>query len=68
MDPLKKKSMCSNLQTLKMKNILTMCINLIRCSMGLSKLLEHGMNVLGTFSLTMILGLKELTQLFSQEK
>jgi hypothetical protein len=36
--------------------------------MGLSNLLEHGMNALGTFSLTMILGLVKSTQLFSQEK
>jgi hypothetical protein len=31
-----------------MKNILTICINSIRRSMGLSKLLEHAMNALGT--------------------
>jgi hypothetical protein len=35
---------------------------------GLSKLLEHGMNALMTFSLTMVLGLVNLTQLSSQEK
>jgi predicted sulfurtransferase len=60
--------MWNNLRALKMKNILTMCTNSIRCSMGLSKLLEHGMNVLATFSLTMILRLVKLTQLSSQEK
>jgi hypothetical protein len=64
MDPSKKKSMWNNLQPLKMKNILIMCINSIRYSTGLSKLLEHGMNVLGTLSLTMVLGLVKLTQLF----
>jgi hypothetical protein len=51
-----------------MKNILTMCTNSIKRSMGLSKLLELGMNGLGTFSLTMVLGLVKPTQLFSQEK
>jgi hypothetical protein len=30
------------------KNILTICINSIRCFIGLSKLLEHGMNGLET--------------------
>jgi hypothetical protein len=40
---------------LKMKNILIMCINSIRCSTGLSKHLEHDMNALETFSLTMVL-------------
>jgi hypothetical protein len=36
--------------------------------MGLSKLLEHDMNAVGTFSLTMALGLVNPTQLFSEEK
>jgi hypothetical protein len=36
--------------------------------MGLSKLLEHDMNALVTFSLTMVLGLVKPTQLFSQEE
>jgi hypothetical protein len=44
MDLSKKKSMSNNLWALKMKNILTIYINFIRLSMGLSKLLEHGMN------------------------
>jgi hypothetical protein len=52
----------------EIKNIRTMCINSIRRSMGLSKLLEHGMNALGIFSLIMILGSVKLIQLFSQEK
>jgi short-subunit dehydrogenase len=64
----KKKSMWSNLRDLKRKNNLFMCINSIRYSMSLIKLLEYGMNDLGTFSLTMILGTVKLTQLFSQEK
>jgi hypothetical protein len=68
MDLSNKKSMWNNLQALKMKNILTMCINSIRCSTGLSKILEHGMNALGTFSLTMVLRLVKPTQLFTQEK
>jgi hypothetical protein len=36
--------------------------------MGLSKLLDDCMNALGTFSLTIVLGLIKPTQLFSQEK
>jgi fatty-acid desaturase len=56
MDPSKKKFMWSNLYALKMKNILIMCINSIRHFMGLSKLLEHDMNALETFSLTIVLG------------
>jgi hypothetical protein len=51
-----------------MKNILTMCINSIRHSMGLSKILNHSMNALGTFSLVMVLELAKLTQLSSQQK
>jgi hypothetical protein len=60
--------MWNNLRILTMKNILTMRINFIRRSMGLRKLLEHSMYALGTFSLTMVLGLVNLTQLFLQEK
>jgi hypothetical protein len=40
-----------NQQTLKMKSILIIYTSSIRCSMGLSKLLEHGINALGIFSL-----------------
>jgi hypothetical protein len=47
----KKKCMYSNHLALKVKNIITMFINSIRRSMGLSKHQEHGMNVLGTFLL-----------------
>jgi hypothetical protein len=47
--------MWNNLQALKMKNILAMYTNSIRCSIGLSKLQEHGMNVLGIFLLKMVL-------------
>jgi hypothetical protein len=39
------------------ENILTMCINFIRHSMGLSKLQEHGMDALGIFLLKMVLEL-----------
>jgi hypothetical protein len=35
--------------------------------LGFSKPLEYGMNALGTFSLTIVLGLVKLTQLSSQE-
>jgi hypothetical protein len=59
--------MWSNIRALKMKNILIICINSIRRSTGLSKHLEHDMNVLGTFSLTMILGLLKRILLYSQE-
>jgi hypothetical protein len=45
----KKKCIWSNHPALKVKNILTMSINSIRCSMGLSKPHEHGMNALRTF-------------------
>jgi hypothetical protein len=36
--------------------------------LGFSKTPEYGMNALGTFSLTMILGLVKPTQLSSQEE
>jgi hypothetical protein len=49
--------MLSNHLTSRVKSILTICINSIRCSMGLSKHQEHGMNVLGISSLIMVLGL-----------
>jgi hypothetical protein len=47
--------MWSNLPASKVKNILTMSINSIRFSMGLSKHQEHGMNDLGTLLLKMVL-------------
>jgi hypothetical protein len=49
--------MWNNLQTLKMKNILTMYINSIRRFMGLNKIQEYGMNVLEIFLLKMVLKL-----------
>jgi hypothetical protein len=45
----------------KVKSILTMSINFIRRSMGLSKHQEHSMNVLGIFLLKMVLGLVRQT-------
>jgi hypothetical protein len=42
--------MWSNHRALKSKNILIMCISSIRHSMGLTKLVEHGMKALGIFS------------------
>jgi hypothetical protein len=47
--------MWSNHPILKVKDILTMSINSIRSSMGLSKHQEHDMNVLETYLLKMIL-------------
>jgi hypothetical protein len=58
----------SNHPTLKVKDILTMSINSIRRSMSLSKHQEHGMNVLGTFLLKIVLGLVRSTLLSSLEK
>jgi hypothetical protein len=55
--------MCSNLPASKVKNMLTMYINLIRRSMGLSNHQEYGMNALGTFSLKMVLRLVKQIQL-----
>jgi hypothetical protein len=49
--------MWSNRPTSRVKSILTMFINSIRYSMGLSKHQEYGMNALVTLSLTIILGL-----------
>jgi hypothetical protein len=54
--------------TLKVRNILTMSINSIRCSMGLGKHQEHGMNALGIFLLKIVLGLVRSTLLSSIEK
>jgi uncharacterized membrane protein YfhO len=64
----KKKCMWSNHPTLKVKNILTISINSIRHSMSLSKHQEHGMNVLGTFLLKMVLALVKPTLLSSLKK
>jgi uncharacterized membrane protein YfhO len=60
--------MLSNHPALKVKDILTISINFIRHSMGVSKHQEHGMNALQTFLLKMILGLVRLTLLSSLEK
>jgi hypothetical protein len=65
---LKKKCMWSNLLALKVKNIITIFINTIRRSMGLSKHQEHGINTLETFLLKMLLRLVRPTLLFSLEK
>jgi hypothetical protein len=62
-----KKCMWSNHLALKVKNILTMSINSIRHSMGLSKHQEHDINALGTFLLKMVLGLVKPTLLSSLE-
>jgi hypothetical protein len=64
----KKSCMLSNHPAFKVKDTLTMSINSIRHSMGLSKHQEHGMNVLGTSLLKMVLGLVRLTLLSSLEK
>jgi hypothetical protein len=53
----KKRCIWSNHPALKVKDILTMSINSIRRSTGLSKHQEHGMNALGTSLLKMVLGL-----------
>jgi hypothetical protein len=60
--------MWRNHPVLKVKDILTMSINSIRRSVGLSKYQEHGMNGLGTFLLKMTLGLVRPTLLSSLEK
>jgi hypothetical protein len=60
--------MWSNHPALKVKDILTMSKNSIRRYMGLSKHQEHGMNILGTSLLKMILGLVRPTLLSSLEK
>jgi hypothetical protein len=59
--------MWSNHPTLKVKDILTMSINFIRRSIGLSKHQEHGINTLGTSLLKMVLGLVRPTLLSSLE-
>jgi hypothetical protein len=59
--------MWSNHPASKVKNNLTMSINFIRRSMGLTKHQEHGMNALGTSLLKMILGLGRPTLLSSLE-
>jgi hypothetical protein len=63
-----KKCMWSNHPSLKVKNIHIMSINFIKHSMDLSKHQEHGINVLGTFLLKIVLGLIRLTLLSSLEK
>jgi hypothetical protein len=60
--------MWSNHRALKIKNILTTCISFISHSMGLSKLLEHGMNALGILSLKMVLRLVKPILLSSLER
>jgi hypothetical protein len=55
-------------QALKIKSILTMCTSSITRSMGLSKLLEHGMNVLGIFSPKTVLRLVKPILLYSLER
>jgi hypothetical protein len=66
--PIKKRCMWSNHPALKVKSILTMFINSIRCSMGLSKHQEHGMNALGIFLLKIVLGLVRRFLLSSIER
>jgi hypothetical protein len=58
----------SNHLALKVKSILTMFIDSIRHSVGLSTHQEHGMNALGTFLLKMVLGLVRPILLTSIEK
>jgi hypothetical protein len=60
--------MWSNRTALKVNDILTMAINSIRRSMGLSKHQEHGINALGTSLLKVVLGLVRPTLLSSLEK
>jgi hypothetical protein len=60
--------MWSNHPTLKVKDILTMPINSIRHSMGVSNHQEHDMNALGTSLLKIVLGLVRPTLLSSLEK
>jgi hypothetical protein len=50
----------SNHSASKVKSILTIFINSIRHSMGLSKHQEHGMNDLEIFYLTIVLGLERV--------
>jgi hypothetical protein len=60
--------MWNNLRALKMKNILTVCTNFIKRSMGTSKLQEHDMNALEFFLLKMVLGLVRRISHSSLEK
>jgi hypothetical protein len=60
--------MWSNHRALKIKNILIMCISSIRRSMGLIKLQEHDMNVLGIFSPKIVLRLVKPISLSSLER
>jgi hypothetical protein len=60
--------MWSNHRALKSKNVLIMFISSIRRSMGLSKLLEHGMNALEIFSPKIILRLVKPILLSSLER
>jgi hypothetical protein len=60
--------MWSNHPALKVKDILTMSINSIRRSMGLSKYQEHVINALGTSLSKMVLGLVRPTLPSSLEK
>jgi hypothetical protein len=62
-----KRCMWSNHPALKVKNIITMSINSIRRSVGLSKHQEHDMNALEIFLLKMVLGLIRPTLLSSVE-
>jgi hypothetical protein len=66
--PIKEEVYVNNHPYSKVKSILTMFINSIRHSMGLSKHQEHGMNVLGIFLLKMVLGLVRRILLSSLEK
>jgi hypothetical protein len=66
--PIKKRCIWSNYPTSKVKSILTMFINFIRRSMGLSKQQEHGMSALGIFLLKMVLELVRRALLSSLEK
>jgi hypothetical protein len=60
--------MWNNNWALKMKNIIIMYTSYIRRSMGLSKLLEHGMNVLKIFLLKTVLRLIKSILLSSLER
>jgi hypothetical protein len=66
--PIKKRCIRSNHPASKVKSILTMFINSIRRSMGLSKHQEHGMNALGFFLLKMVLELVRWILLSSLER
>jgi hypothetical protein len=66
--PIKEEVYVKQPPALKVKDILTMSINSIRRSMGLSKHQEHGINALGTFLLKIVFGLVRPTLLSSLEK